>query len=326
MIESTDDINRLGKVAVNILDDYDHDRGPFNEPGIIGSITKHMDSPTERALFLTFTTSLNRRRDAERLYRKFERLWDTERWIFDPETLVTAHDYEELVTLFEREGTRFPESDAQVWYEIARTLYESHGSDPVDILETHDYDMQAISEYVRTASGETRFFEHGRKFPALRGAKIRPLWLRLLSNHVHELTRRTGSEIAVDTHIIQITNKICGTNFSENSEHDKERIRRFWRDVCEPAGINPIDIDAPLWYINRGWNSWGEQYLQAKLSDEGLTLGGVDVEPTNAVDIPSRGAYNDRSKWITAVAQTIDTEPKYVREIIDQVEEYEESA
>jgi len=55
-------------------------------------------------------------RDAERLWQKTRRLWDEEPWIFRLEELVTQHDFDELVSLFEDRSMRFGKGDAEIWY------------------------------------------------------------------------------------------------------------------------------------------------------------------------------------------------------------------
>lgn len=309
---------QLGEAATRIVEDFENDRGPFAEPGITVRITDQIDGQRETALYLTFTTALNRQRDAERLYEKFERLWYDEHWIFEPDSLIEEHDYQESADLFVREGTRFGEQDAQVWYEIARTLYEEFDSDPMNLFAFCDNDMQQLEEYVRTASGDTRFFDHGKRFPALRGAKIRPLWLRLISNQVCELKRPGGSEVSVDTHIVQITNKICGTDLSGEPERHKIRIRQFWREVCEPVSIDPIEIDAALWYIDRAWDDWGESYLKQQLHEVGLELGDVEIKGEELPSIPNRVDYDSDEEWVNAVSTEIGADSLIIQEIINQ--------
>jgi hypothetical protein len=65
-----------------------------------------------------------------------------------------------------------------------------------------------------------------------------------------------------------VTEKLTGNDYTE-SESDKEEIRQFWRSVCEEADIRPVEIDAPFWFINAKWDSWGENYLQSVMSSVG---------------------------------------------------------
>lgn len=311
-------LDGLGEVATEIADDYEHWREPFNQTGgITTPITNQIDGVREKGLFLTLTSSLNRQRDAERLFEKFERLYYDEHWIFEPETLIEERDFEELVDLFEREGTRYGQGDAEVWYEIALTLYEEYDSDVLNLLEECDYNMQKLEERVRTKSGDTRFFKHGKRFPVLKGDKIRPLWLRLISRQVHRLENRDGSDVSVDTHLIQITNHLLGTEYT-NDEADKARVREFWRDVCDGTDVQPVDIDGPLWYINRNWSEWGRAYVTRLLRDVGLELQNSGIETTPEKSVPDRSEFESEDAWIDAVADVLQTSPRIVYEIREQ--------
>jgi len=276
---------RLGEAMTEIAEDYDQWRPPFSDQGgITGPIVRNIDGKRNKALFLTLTTALNRQRDAKSLYTKFGRLWDEEHWIFEPETLIEERSFEELSALFEEEGVRFGKSDAEVWYEISRTLYEDYDSDPMVLFEQCDLDMERIGTHVRNASGDTEFYDHGRKFPVLRGEKIRPLWLRLIDGYVHSLSSPESAEISVDTHIIQITNRLFDNEYT-NDLSDKAEIRELWRAICEEQPVDPIDIDGALWYINRGWDDWGREYLSEKIG--GQAPGGIAI-PESVIDVENK--------------------------------------
>lgn len=262
--------DRLGTALADVVDDYEEWRPPFSDnAGITTPITDRFDTDREAALFLTLTTALNRQRDAERLYSRFERLWYEEPWIFDPETLVGEDRFEDLRALFEAEGVRFHRKDAEAWYEVSRTLYYYYDGDPMTLFRAHDYEMPAIAEQVVEASGDTRFY--GDNFPILRGEKIRPMWLRLVDNQVHSLSGIGGSDIPVDTHVASFTGRLLGVDLT-TAEADKQRARRFWRRVCENRAVRPIDVDGPIWYLDRDWDEWGRRYFEGALHDAGLDL------------------------------------------------------
>lgn len=311
-------LESLGKSATSIVEDYDNRRPPFESVvGITTPITDKIEGKCEKALFLTLTSALNRRRDAEQLYTKFERLYYDEHWIFEPETLIEDREFQDLADLFEDEGTRFGRRDAEYWYEIARTLYEEYNSNPVALLEACDHNAERLEMHVRSATGDTRFFEHGKKFPGLRGDKIRPLWLRLLSNQVQPLGAKGGSDVSVDTHVLQITNRTLGTEFT-NSTADKEEVRQIWRKICANEPIDPVDIDGPLWYINRDWSDWGRAYVSKVFEDAGLELQADGVEATPERRVPHRSEYESKEAWINAVAEAVEIAPRTVRGIIEQ--------
>lgn len=279
-------IEGLGRAMTEIAADYDQWRPPFSEQGgITDPVVRDIHGKRNKALFLTLSTALNRQRDAKALYTKFARLWGEEHWIFEPAEVVEERPFEELADLFEDEGVRFGRTDAEVWYEISRTLYHDYNSNPMTLFRQFDFDFERISSHVRDASGETRFHDHGKKFPVLRGEKIRPMWLRLIDGYVHPLGSQEGAEVSVDTHIIQITNRLFDREYT-NDPQDKAEIRGIWREVCQNQPIDPVDIDGPLWYINRGWSGWGREYLTRKLEGE-LP---VEIEHRNSTGTDEDGA------------------------------------
>lgn len=256
------DREQLGKAMVAIAEDYEEWRAPFKEHGgITMCITRKMETDRDKALFLTLTTALNRQRDAEMLYSNFEQLWHDEHWIFELDDLVSEDRYDELEDLFVKEGLRFGKEDAQVWYEIARTLVREHDSNPMNLFRSFDFDRERIAQHVINATGDGRFYSYN--FPVLRGDNTRPTWLRLINNQVHPLGEMGGADISANSHIISFTNRLLDTEYTRAAE-DKERVREFWRDVCEGYPISPSDVDGPIWYIDRDWEDWGKRYFERK--------------------------------------------------------------
>lgn len=273
--ESPETIDRLGKVAVSIVADFEQGRSPFGGgPEAATRAVDGIDDVREVALFFTLAATLTRGRDPVLVWPKARRLREEEPWLFEPTTLVTERDYDDLRSVFEREDVGFGRRDAKAWYEIADTLHREYDADPTNLLEAFGYDLHRLDEYVTDAAGETRFFDHGRKFPVLRGETIRPLWLRLMGTHVHPLGRATdGADpaLAVDAHLLRLTNGLLGRAY-EDSDIDRERVRRVWARACAPYPVEPVEIDGPLWYVDRHWDEWGRAYLQSKLYAAGLEL------------------------------------------------------
>jgi len=125
----------------------------------------------------------------------------------------------------------------------------------MNLFAAFEFDMQRIERHVKTRR-DKRVFRSRQKFPALRGDKIRPMWLRLINNQVHPLGQKGGSDVSVDTHLIQITNKILDTGYT-SSEGDKEQIRHYWRNICCVHPIQPIEIDGPYGTSTEGGMTGG---------------------------------------------------------------------
>jgi endonuclease III len=260
----------LGIAMESILYEYENKQEPFDRSeGVISSIISDFETEREKALFKTLTTALNYQRDAREHYRTFGELWYDEHWLFEPEEIAAEKSLEEIEEVFEKQGIRFPNKDAKIWYDISLILSEEYNSNPLKIFEEDNYDLTKVEETARASEQDIGYLNPD--FPYLRGEKIRPLWIRLMQNHLPEQQGYENTEVAVDTHIINITNRICGTDY-EDKPADKEEIRRFWREVCDPVGIIPIKLDYPLWLINREWEDWGEEYLREKLREESIEL------------------------------------------------------
>jgi len=259
---------RLGRAMAAVREDYDRWRPPFRDrAGVTTPVTRRLDGDRERALFLTLTTALNRQRDAEQLYAKFGRLWYEEPWLFEPETLVGEERYDDLLALFEAEDVRFGEQDARAWYEISRTLYFYYDGDPMRLFAAHDYERPSVERQVVEAAGDALFFRHN--FPMLRGEKTRPTWLRLIHDQVHPLGGAGGTDVPIGTRVAEFTGRLLGEPLTTD---DEERVRRFWRRVCEDRPVRPVDVDGPAWCLERDWEEWGREYAERRLREAGLEL------------------------------------------------------
>lgn len=260
---------KVAEIATTILEDYREENEAFEtkEESSLSQALSKINDEQDVALYLTLTTALNYQRDADSHYERFGEAINTEKeWIFDPQKVIEEKDHEELYEELNDIGIRYKNKDTEIWHEICHSLYDEFQSNPVRLLEENDYDAEKIERYVQEADGETLFFSN--RYPYLRGEKIRPLWIRFMNNSIHPLENFDEPDIPVDVHIIGVTEKLTGNDYTE-SESDKEEIRQFWRSVCEEADIRPVEIDAPLWFINAKWDSWGENYLQSVMSSVG---------------------------------------------------------
>lgn len=85
------------------------------------------------------------------------------------------------------------------------------------------------------------------------------MWTRFIHEEIHPLTNIKEIAMPVDSHIRAITNNLLGTDYS-NAE-----VRDFWRDFCVEHNLIPVEIDQPLWLIDKHEDEWGEKYLQEKI-------------------------------------------------------------
>lgn len=281
------------RVTKALMEDYENQQSHFEDvESSILPVESVMDqmgfsNDRERALYLTLSTALNFMRSAETLRRKTKALWDKERWIYEPDTLVGEDRYGELESLFTRpveytdsEGQeteskmRYGKKDCDIWFTIATTLYEDHESNPLDFFASHDYDASEIFAYVQTERRDEYAHERitfsKQKFPYLAGEKIGPLWLRLVDDLVRPLDGVDLLPLPVDRQIVKVTNYLEGTNYSlEPSAQDRKEIRKLWEPFCEQHGYSTAELDDALWRIGEeeNWDNWGQEYLDDLLSE-----------------------------------------------------------
>lgn len=249
----------LSTIASEILHEYENKQGPFAqhilpERQVIDNIHGEQD----RALFLTFSVTLDYQMSADRLWQTMDQLWKAQRWIFEPDKLLNRPQ-EDLASLFQEKGVRFPNDGARYWYENARTIKRDFNSNVLELIEENESNALQIKRYVQ--------YERPNDFYAIKGRKVNSLWLRLIHEDVQELEDIEQVPIPPDVHIIRMTNYLLGTTYSEESDEDREAVQEVWQRVCNNNGLVPIRLDQPLWLIDSHWDDWGERYLHSYISE-----------------------------------------------------------
>lgn len=250
--------SKLKETITEMLKDYEDLSGPFNENNLPEKqVIRDIESKKEKALFLTLTVSIDYQKETEGengLWKTSMELWKRKNWIFRPQKVVET-EYSRLIDIFEDIGWNW--KDPHIWYRISLTLYRNFNSNPLNLIEKNESDAVNTRRYIRQ--------KNPKKFPYLKGDKINPLWLRLMHEEVHPLSRIKEIPLPVDTHIISISNYLQEENYSD-SRGDKKKIREFWRKFCKDNNIIPVKLDQPLWLIHKHWNSWGKNYLEKTLN------------------------------------------------------------
>ena len=218
----------------------------------------------ELALFLTFGSVTNhihnetgnsKKTDGENgLWRVSERLWKNHSWLFKPEELVGEAQKDRLKDVLADEDI-MDSRDPNWWYTNAKTLYNDYDSDPRELLAAHDYVAPEI---------ETTVQGHG--FPGFGGGgKVRSLWLRFMHEEVHQLDRIEEIPIPADFHIVALTNRFGGTDYDSRNKDDREAVKQYWELICAKHDFIPVEIDKPLWLLNKYWDPDGRQYIDEEL-------------------------------------------------------------
>ena len=249
--------DELGRLMPEVYDDFRNANEPFEpdhmpEHRVRGGFT----SDSDYCLFLTLVASIDKRKETSGengLWNVAKRLWKNEHWIYEPTTLITDHTYSDLIDLFTETPTFNYFEDPHVWYLNSLALYRYYESDPMRLLEEANYDAPTLLDIVRKDRRE--------QFHSLGGKKVGALWMRLLHEEVHSLDRIRQVDIPVDSRIENVTNELLGVNYS------KAEVRNFWREFCIEYDLIPVEIDQPLWLLDKYSNEWGEEYLRGIIMD-----------------------------------------------------------
>lgn len=245
----------LGEIIPEVYEDYRNARGPFKEDHMPEhQVRGDFPSDSEYCLFLTLVASIDKRKETsgeDGLWNVAKRLWNDERWIYEPKTLVEDRYYSELIDLFTDTVTLNYYEDPHTWYLNSLTFYRYYESDPMNLLAEADYDAPTILNIMRK--------ERREQFLSLGGKKIGAMWIRFIHEEIQPLSNINEVDIPVDSHIKGITNNLLGTDYS-NAE-----VREFWREFCTEHDLIPVTIDQPLWLIDKYESEWGEKYLREKI-------------------------------------------------------------
>ena len=104
-----------------------------------------------------------------------------------------------------------------------------------------------------------------KKFPGLGGEKIAPLWLRATDDYIRPLENIALLPIPVDVQVANVTNSLFGTEYTADSDEDREAIRDLYRQFCEEYNRTSTRLDKAIWLIGQNWNDGGRDYLNEKM-------------------------------------------------------------
>lgn len=256
--------DELGPIAERILHDYDNPGTtdvPLNPNQLpVQKVKSDIKDEQELATFLTLTVSINYFKETDGrdgLWQTSKRLWDDEHWLFEPNTIAEEKELDDIVSVFGDVGW-WPNQDAEIWHTISLTLAQDFSGNVLNLMESAGYDAVRLKEYI---------IDNGQSFPFLKGDKIAPLWLRLLHEEVHPLDNIDQMPVPVDTHIVKVTNMLLGTDYDEEENDDLDEIRQLWQNVCQDAGLVPVRLDQPMWFLAKYEEECGRDYLDEVVDD-----------------------------------------------------------
>lgn len=201
-----------------------------------------MDRERQLRLVSMFST-FDYNRNANQLVDNIIELWEERRWVFNPYE-VPQHD---LSSVLEEVGFRYPNRDAQSWAKNCNILKEKYGGMWAKLLIDVDGDAPSLIQQLEKDD-----------FNCLKGAKIGPMYARIINDNIVPLSNVWELNIPVDTHIRQLSQDLF-----DDLEMDDNAIREEWRDLAAETDINRHIVDGALWHIGNKWQDWGEEYWKS---------------------------------------------------------------
>jgi|APHM01.1.fsa_nt_gi hypothetical protein len=142
-------------------------------------------------------------------------------------------------------GFRYPNMDGRAWQKNCEILRENYHGMVSELLLSTQTDAEALVEQLRAD-----------EFLYLKGDKIAPMYARIVSENVCELSNLWALDIPVDTHIRRLSKDLF--NFNDTATDDM--IRSKWRYFATEYDIERQIVDGALWQIGNNWDEWGEEY------------------------------------------------------------------
>ena len=214
-------------------------------------------------VFLTLVSAMDRARDATRLWRAAEQLFESHPEVFDP-ACVTSMAAEELFALLSKNGvSQRHEEDVAAWRDIARSLVSGVGA-VSRLVDSGAGDAEDLMKDVQRGDSEGR-----NRYPLLRGPKIRAMWVRIMANPGGAAIRRMETvSVAVDVQVCRATENLGVTDTRGLKPKDaRPVIQAAWRTAVRagrvggPAGIagTCAALDPALWFFGKYGCSHCEQ-------------------------------------------------------------------
>lgn len=191
---------------------------------------------------LSYGTSLDYNRRADTLWDNMIFAGRNFPSLFDPDTVVRFGE-DGVSKFIDRARTRYPSKDAHIWFENSKIISRKYDGTWWSFLDAHEFDGPSV----RRALNDDEFL-------FLKGDKLAPFWLKLVDRYIHNIDNLHVLEIPVDTHVRTLTHDLVGAEITDDS------IREFWRESCEDAGVDMMQVDTALWLVGNNWGEWGEEY------------------------------------------------------------------
>jgi hypothetical protein len=206
-------------------------------------------------LFLTFTSAMDRARDAERLWQAASALYLERPELFTPHYILSESD-EVANSLVVSGVSQRHGPDLATWRRLAQTLaFPPQGS---AVAQAIGGGIAKVSELLAermlcTTSGEPLY-------PMLRGPKVGPMWVRILAYPGDaKLTGLDVLPVAVDVQVLRASQCLGVVGQGLTIDAARPLIQQAWRDdvtrhgAAGPPGLEDTcaALDPALWFFGK---------------------------------------------------------------------------
>lgn len=228
----------------------------FHTEGILGEVSmpEHILPPgvergsQEHLHFITLTVAIDYMRNADDLWAAGRQTYaDPEtRYLYNPKRVVEIGIAKLTADMTKHQLAKRRRQDIGIWQTICLTLVEHFEGEAYTLLQRADFNGPKMLATIRNRKYS---------FPFLKGAKIGPLWVRMLQDswQGQYLSGLEELPIPVDIHIAAatvMTGCICGP-FEVPSKELRDAVVQVWFDACRDGAYYPLQFDEPLWHLSR---------------------------------------------------------------------------
>lgn len=202
--------------------------------------------------FITLTVSIDYMRDADQLWDAARRTYKdpATRYLFDPAQVASTGLLKLSRDMQRHNLAKKTNQDPATWQQVSTTIAARFNGTVANLIDASGHDAPRLLELIRSP-------RYSSGFPFLKGAKIGPLWVRMLHDNClvdfHGLDR---IPVPVDVHTAQATLQIgCVRPISKSGQMADltDAVHKVWRRALlgSPDGSYPLQLDEPLWILSR---------------------------------------------------------------------------
>jgi hypothetical protein len=265
------DLARARKVAQELCDAFYNSQGGIHGETVATSRERNRPrnvkvGTRDHLLFIALTSSVDRQRNAYDLWDRAQKARQSDRdcYLFDPDRVVQT-GFSKVSEDLKRLGISQKHGpDASAWFSICETFASKWHGDPNNFLNSCKYHAPSILDRLKNDHHWSKSRGRDvRDYPQLRGAKIGPMFLRLLRDWTPvKLVAMDEIRIPIDIQVLRAT--FCTGALSGSYDGPAEPlfadVRSIWhratQGLTSKATGQPmigLDMDGPLWRVGRYW-------------------------------------------------------------------------